>query len=186
MDQDKDWARQCAAAIGKSVARRRSESKLSGQRLADRCAELGMPSLTRTVITKLENGRKEAVSTAELMVLAKALSVSPAELVFPIGQASTTEVLPGDFRSPWEAILWFSGMAADPGRPADDDAGVVHLYQLHHVVLQGFRGGRGAGPSAELLATAALRSVRAAMRERSLLLPDLPPELAWIDNGDAR
>lgn len=111
MDQESDWARRCAAIVGQSVKTWRTKRRLSAQRLAERCAELGMPSLTRTVITKLENERKESVSTAELLILAQALNVPPAELMFPVGYLPAVEVAPGREMAPWDACRWLLGGA---------------------------------------------------------------------------
>ena len=56
---------------------------MSAQALADRCAELGMPSLKRQAITNLENGRRGMVTVEELLVLAQALDTSPVTLLMP-------------------------------------------------------------------------------------------------------
>jgi transcriptional regulator with XRE-family HTH domain len=114
VDQDEPWAKRISAEIGRRVAFHRERLDLSAQQLAGRCAELGMPSVSRVVITKLENGRREAVSTAELQVLARALDVPPVLLLFPLGQAETVEVLPGLNVDPYAAIEWFSGRSSDP------------------------------------------------------------------------
>lgn len=191
MERGNDWTVRVAKEVGKRVAYFRELATddrgrpLSVQALSDRCGKLGLP-LGRPAISKLENGLRQSITVDETIVLARALNVSPADLVFPLGQSSSYELLPGQHTGTWEAVLWFSGMAAEPGQPADDDAGVVHLYQLHAVILQEWRGGRAAGPSSERMAVAALRTVRAEMRKRALLLPELPSWLAWVDNGDAR
>lgn len=115
MDQH-SWATESAARIGERVAYYRGRVKISAQELADRCAGLGMPSISRVVITKLENGRRETVSTAELQVLASALGVPPVLLLFPLGQQEQAEVLPGRFEDPLDAMAWFAGesLLGDP------------------------------------------------------------------------
>lgn len=191
MERGNEWTVRVAKEVGKRVTYFRERAAddrgrpLSIQGLSERCGKLGLP-LGRPALSKLENGMRQSVTVDEVIVLARALSVSPADLVFPVGQESSYELLPGQHADTWEAVLWFSGMAAEAGRVPDDAAGVVHLYQLHHVIMQEWREGRAAGPSSERLAAAALRTVRADMRKRSLLLPELPAGLAWIDNGDAR
>jgi transcriptional regulator with XRE-family HTH domain len=189
VEHAKDWPKSIAKLVGQRIAYFREQArdergrKLTVQALANRCAELGLP-LGRPTIAKLENGLRETITVGELHVLAKALGVSPADLVLPLGQAAEVEVLPGQHMDTWDAVLWFSGFADRPSLPPEDYAGVVQLYQLHHVILQEFRGGRWAGPSAERMGVTALRAVRPAMRERGLLLPELPPGLAYVDNGD--
>ncbi len=78
------------------------------QALADRCAELGLP-LARLTITKLESGRRQAVTPAEVMVLAVALEVSPIELILPVGLSENAEVLPGIKIRSMDAVHWFAG-----------------------------------------------------------------------------
>jgi transcriptional regulator with XRE-family HTH domain len=103
-----------AVDIGGRVAALRG--KMSAQQLADRCAALGMPSLSRIVITRLENGRREVVSTAELCVLAAALGVPPAELMFPVGSGDSAEILPGVAVPVLDAVRWLAGgMRLDAG-----------------------------------------------------------------------
>src|SRR5207248_678366 len=105
------------------------------------------------------------------------------------GQAAEAEVLPGEHMDTWKAVLWFSGFAAQPGGKKQHGNGVVHLYQAHDALLREAWGGKpfwAESPATERITAAALRPVRTAMRERGLLLPQLPPELAYVDNGDAR
>jgi len=71
------------ADIGKRVADFRRQRGLSARQLADRTE---LPGLTRVVITRLENGRRESVDVVELLCLANALDISPALLFPPLGQ----------------------------------------------------------------------------------------------------
>jgi transcriptional regulator with XRE-family HTH domain len=202
VEHAKDWPASVAKRVGERVAFFRAQAtdergrKLTAQALADRCGELGLP-LGRPTIAKLEKGLRETITVGEVQILAKALDVSPADLVFPIGQAAEVEVLPGQHVDTWDAVQWFSGFADRPGVPADDGAGLVHLYQLHHVILQewpkpfqgwvddpGHEAYRNAWAASERMAVASLRTVRATMRERGLVLPTLPPHLAYVDNGE--
>jgi hypothetical protein len=66
------------------------------------------------VIANLENGRRDSIGIAEVLVLALALNVPPVLLLFPIGRASQVEVLPGKTTCPWSAAEWFSGEAGPP------------------------------------------------------------------------
>ncbi|WP_432001794.1 helix-turn-helix domain-containing protein [Streptomyces sioyaensis] len=108
MEQSAEWQERLAATIATEILRYRRNQKMSAQRLSDRCAELGM-DVPRAVISNLENGRRTSVSVAELLVLAAALEVPPAALVFPVGYTETTEALPGAHTSPYEAVRWFGG-----------------------------------------------------------------------------
>jgi transcriptional regulator with XRE-family HTH domain len=142
MDQVSDWAQQWAVTTGRCVRRWRTMRKLSAQKLADRCAALGLPGLTRTVITKLENGRKESVSTAELMVLAKALDVPPAMLMFPFGEQRMVEITPGEFVSPMEALYWVGGQDPEAPDRAAEKGSALDLFMIHHLIVDAMLGQR--------------------------------------------
>lgn len=78
------WTKTRPTAIVASRLRElRSSLDLSAQKLADRCAEHGMPELNRWLITNIETGRRESISVDELYVLARALDVSPIHLLTP-------------------------------------------------------------------------------------------------------
>jgi transcriptional regulator with XRE-family HTH domain len=139
----REWAAQHTAAIGENVARWRGRRRLSAQRLADRCRKLGMPSLSRTVITKLENGRKEAVSTAELVILATALEVPPAVLMFPIGERDTVETTPGVESAPLDAIFWFAGLRADIYGEAEQKGTALDFFIMHRRIVDALLGQYG-------------------------------------------
>ncbi|MFI5805797.1 helix-turn-helix domain-containing protein [Streptomyces sp. NPDC051561] len=81
---------------------------MSAQQLSDRCAELGMP-IARSVLANFESGRRPTLSVAELLVIAQALRVPPASLVFPVGLMDTVEVLPAQVGDTFDAALWFAG-----------------------------------------------------------------------------
>lgn len=59
----------------------------------------------------MENGRarQEGISVAEVLVLADALDVPPALIVFPLEGQGTVEVLPGREMTAWAAYRWFCG-----------------------------------------------------------------------------
>lgn len=95
---------------------------MTAQALADKCAELGHP-LDRSVIAKLEKGHRNTVTVADLLVLAKALGVPPALLVYPLGVEPIMETLPGERRPTWDALRWFTGAAAFPTEKPDPEPG---------------------------------------------------------------
>jgi transcriptional regulator with XRE-family HTH domain len=68
------------AKVAASVRHLRMEQGISAQKLADRTAELGMP-VPRNTIANLENGRRDHVAVDELVALADALGVPPADLL---------------------------------------------------------------------------------------------------------
>lgn len=190
MVEQRSWAVENAAGIGKRVAFYRDRTKMSAQQLADRCAGLGMPAISRVVITKLENGRRETVSTAELQVLAEALGVAPALLLFPLGHAATVEVLPGREMDTWDACRWllggvrmFSSKGIDPDSPIALWADHENLAAVLANNLKGAESSReaiGAEGYDRMLAgnVNALRRLREQMRGIGMTPPPLDPETA--------
>jgi transcriptional regulator with XRE-family HTH domain len=68
-------------AVGLAINRLRHERGWSAQRLAEECARLGLPSLTRGTIAKIESGARKSVTADELITLARALEVTAEDLV---------------------------------------------------------------------------------------------------------
>lgn len=68
-----------------------------------------MPQMSRTSLSKLENGYRESVTVPELLVLASVLDVAPMALLFGHGIDDKTEMLPGQHCEPWDAVQWFTG-----------------------------------------------------------------------------
>lgn len=116
--EDVDWATRQALSIASEVRSHRLAQGLSAQQLSDRCASLGMP-IQRSVIANLESGRRTTVTVAELVILAAALQVPPAILVFPVGQDVNAEVLPGAYQEPLAAVEWMAGHVAFSNEAAD-------------------------------------------------------------------
>jgi transcriptional regulator with XRE-family HTH domain len=106
-----DYATRLALSIAAEVRRHRLAKGLSAQQLAERCDRIGMP-IKRSVIANLESGRRTTVTVAEVLVLAQALEVPPAVLLFPVGYATEVEVLPEAVIEPLEAIGWVAGTVA--------------------------------------------------------------------------
>jgi transcriptional regulator with XRE-family HTH domain len=207
MEHEEGWAIRLAADIGRSVAYHRGGEpgaqgrRMSAQALADRCAELGLP-IGRVAITKLENGIREKVSVAELLVLAAALEVPPVLLIFPVGREKAVEVLPARPLDPWHATLWLSGdarLSEDPAGPdvvTASNISAVPLHREHDRLTAGLAGytresllnaSDDDSSSGRLLrlGVGALRDVRAFIRELGLTPPALPPGLAWVDEPSA-
>jgi transcriptional regulator with XRE-family HTH domain len=133
--------------VGQQVARYRRQRGRSAQQVAQRCAELGFPSLSRAVITKLENGHRETISAAEVVVLATALEVAPLELIYPIGLEKEIEIIPGRNVSSLDAVQWFCGQlelsapeaVAALRVPASGKESGIYLLQYHESLIERFR-----------------------------------------------
>jgi transcriptional regulator with XRE-family HTH domain len=172
----KPWAHALTARIGRRVAHFRDRAGLSAEDLSKLCAEAGLPSITRTVITKLENGRREAISFAELQILAVALRASVADLVFPVGEAETVEALPGQEWKTWNAVLALAGIAQRPGRPASAyENGYAHLYQVFYQLRDDWT---MAGEAHRRTILTGLRGIRSDLAERELQIPQPHKEIA--------
>ena len=144
MEQNRDWPRRLSASIAAEVRRHRIERGMSTQQLADACAGLGHP-IARAVLSNLENGRRENVSIAELLVVAKALDVEPIFLMLPLGYEDTVEILPGQTVETTEAVRWVAG---DEGRrwiAAEADLGAATVFQLRQLELLTLQELRDAG-----------------------------------------
>jgi transcriptional regulator with XRE-family HTH domain len=121
MPETDAWAARFTRGVAAEIQRRRKELGWSAQKLSDECAALGM-EFPRSTLADLENGRRVQLSVAELIVLARALSIPPLLLIFPVGTQEETELLPGITRPVFRAAQWFDGSAFFPG---PDDVGVV-------------------------------------------------------------
>lgn len=129
-----DWPAELSAAIAAEVRRHRLAKGMSAQQLSDACAALGM-AIPRSVLSNLENGRRESVSVAEVLVLAAALGVPPAALIFPVGYATKAHPLPGIAAHPMDAVFWFAGEAslwAASGAPDADPSLDRPDYRVVH------------------------------------------------------
>jgi transcriptional regulator with XRE-family HTH domain len=106
--QQSDWERELARGVGKRIAYYRRERRVSAETLAAACTALGLP-MSRPVIAKIENQLRGVLTVAELLVIAQALQVPPAALLFGHGLDDAIQVLPGNSMSPWKALQWFAG-----------------------------------------------------------------------------
>lgn len=187
--------------VAEEIRRYRLARRLSAQQLADRCADLGMP-IRRSVLANLENGRRDAITIAELLVLARALDVSPLLLVFPVGRREEVEALPERALPTWDAALWFFGEARLKDTPtgldvewADADD-VVPLWERHERLIAEWKSrpweaiwaetGEGRKKQVAQLRDEYIKDlyrVRAVMRDQGLIPPKLPEDLAHIDGS---
>ncbi|MFD0053624.1 helix-turn-helix domain-containing protein [Streptomyces sp. NPDC127168] len=110
-----EWEDHVMATVAGEVRRRRKELGWSAQDLADRCEEIGYP-VPRNVIANMESGRRAVLPLVEIMVLAKALRISPISLIYPVGYVDEVRQLPYEYpRSTWDALQWFVGNATAEG-----------------------------------------------------------------------
>jgi transcriptional regulator with XRE-family HTH domain len=77
-------------------------------RLAERCAELGTPGLTRDAIASIVSGRRR-VDVDELYALGAALNVSPLLLTLPLGSNARLAVTPKLKVGAQQALEWTVG-----------------------------------------------------------------------------
>lgn len=121
---DGAWPKTWTSQIGQTVARLRKEARLSQAALCAACENFGYP-IPRHTIASLETGRRRGLDLHELVVIAAALQVSPAELLFPHADETlhrtedgdeapepTLEYFPNDFIPMRLAWARFVGSAA--------------------------------------------------------------------------
>src|SRR6476660_6914974 len=126
IDKDaKAWELKLAGRVGDAVKRRRKALGLTAVQLADKTRDLGYP-ITRVAITKIEtNKRAGKLDIAEVLVLAVALEIPPALLLFPnFPDNDGVELLPSYRAWPPAAVRWLCGESPLPVQiHADDTVG---------------------------------------------------------------
>ncbi len=207
MRQD-EWSRALVGGVAESVRFHRNRQRMSAQQLADECSQLGYP-VPRSVLTNLENGRRDTVSVAELLVLSAVLRVPPVLLLFPLGRVAVTEVLPDTRTSTWGAVQWVMGDRELPDVETDSLHGdeTIGVFQLHRSQVQYAMLHLRAARKPERvkppdypadahwmstqeceqlfhMAEGGIHRLRGQMRDAGMIPPDLPPELAHIDSPD--
>ncbi len=204
-----EWSQALVGGVAKAVRFHRKRRHMSAQQLADECELFGYP-MPRSVLTNLENGRREAVSVAELLVLSAALRVPPVLLLFPLGRVAVTEALPDMRTSTWGAVQWVLGERERPDVETDilhggQTIGVFrfHESQVAHALANlkaAHRSEKQVKPlnypvdthrlSAQEylqifhMAESVIYQLRGQMRKAGLIPPELPPGLAHIDTPD--
>ncbi|WP_155368178.1 WD40 domain-containing protein [Catellatospora vulcania] len=103
-----------ARTVGSRIRQLRHERGWSAQKLADECARLGMSSLTRGTIAKIESGSRAKVPLDEVVILARALGITPDELLAEHGltilhlsdlMLGPGKVFGAEHSSPWRQVL---------------------------------------------------------------------------------
>lgn len=205
------WPAKLTAHIAQGVRHARRAAGLTMARVAQGCADRGMPEISEHSLKNLESGRKTSLSVADLFVLADVLGVPPITLLFPLGSLGTVEVLPGRVVSTWDALAWFTGeLPAGEPAPEGSAKAVLDVFRHHSdltaaaVIARNLAKDRRRAANATLdkerrkalLARAAgyeeqafedcreLRTFRELMRNRELVPPALPKELAFVDDAE--
>ena len=109
-----DWAAEQARRIGTEVKRLRADR--SAQWVSERTEALGY-RVPRAKIAELETGRRDFVTTAELVILAAALDTTPTALLYPPpynDAAGDVDVIPGLQASRFWAAQWLAGNTPNP------------------------------------------------------------------------
>jgi transcriptional regulator with XRE-family HTH domain len=76
--------------------------------VADRTQELGHP-ISRTAISEYETGKRKTMPVSDLVVIARALNVPPALLLYPGQPDAAIEYLPGKELCSIDAVQAFAG-----------------------------------------------------------------------------
>ncbi|MFH8557261.1 helix-turn-helix domain-containing protein [Streptomyces celluloflavus] len=127
-----EWEDHVMATVAGEVRRRRKELRWSAQDLADRCEEIGYP-IPRNVIANMESGRRANLPLVEIMVLAKALHMSPISLIYPVGYVTEVRQLPyEEQQSTWATLQWFVGNAPEEGATSY----MLNRFQAHDLELR--------------------------------------------------
>lgn len=117
----KTWELELSRRVGLAVQARRKALGLTAQQLAERTKDLGY-HVTRVAISKIEgNLRAGKLDIAELLVLALALDIPPALLVFPGYPEGSVEVVPGRTADSGSAVNWLGGRSSDRQVAPDND-----------------------------------------------------------------
>jgi len=212
MTRARPWPSEQTRLTGVEVRRYRDDRHMTADQLAAAITDLGM-RYTRSQVTNLEAGRRDSITTGELAVLSAALGVPRLLLEYPLGRVDVVEVLPGIEVSPLVALHWaetgrLGARYADVVQLARDDvAHLIKRYRRHAELIEAWWDARGRmlytrhGPqrgegddaAAELarieqeqrFLVGSLWDLRDAMRSRKLIPPELPAELAYLDQEGA-
>ena len=182
------WPKAITLDVAREVRRYRKMRGLSTEQLSARTAE-GGHQIHRSVLANLESGRRENITVPDLVSLGRALGVPPLVLLYPVGRAEDSEVMPGEHMDPWNAAKLFTGeMADDAGMAAAEDLG---LFREHDRLVRAWQRARDeaaenapggddltGGVTVLDLAEVGLLGNRARMRDRGLMPPSLPDGLA--------
>lgn len=160
---------------GQRVRQMRQRLGLTARDLAARCAQIGAPQITHTVITNLETGRpgpdgrrRRDITAGELLILAAALDVPPPYLLAPLDGDQMLAVTPALALDVMSAVAWLTGESMVTEPRAGEQAHAVfrrsrrplnllrHLFvTVHALTAMRERGGTSAGDYRVMLEEAA-------------------------------
>lgn len=164
--EQSEWPSRWTAVVGEQVrAWRERRGVKSVQKLADRCAELGYP-IPRATLDAFERGRRPSLPVHELAVIAAALDVPPALLLFPLGDADV-ELLPGLRAEPAVAVRWWAGEGTRPEAERGAGADAVETLELLRRLRSLEEASAAGRPNVP-----ALLEVRVNLRDRGVALPE--------------
>ncbi len=190
-----DWHHQVTKDVVEAITRRRRYLEMTAQELADETQRLGH-EVARNVIANWESGRRKTITVPELIVVAEALEVAPADLLFSPALGGHVNYLPGQDIGRWSAFSRFTGEHRHyPGKFdlylfREHDQIWRTLQNEHHDAFQlEFKFSREEWPpGSEEKRTAfvdavrvQLQPVRARMREVGKEVPDLVTSLKFLD-----
>jgi transcriptional regulator with XRE-family HTH domain len=167
----------------------RQEQGLTQDDLAKRVTANGL-KMHETAITRIEKGTRE-MKPEELPALAYALGVSPIQLQFPLGIEPSVRLWSDAAPVPtWDAMKWWTGEAPYPGEtgPAAEvlssnaTALATFFRRLDAVTAKILASPERGNPDALTEEERILSALRTAARSSGILLPELPAELAYIDD----
>jgi transcriptional regulator with XRE-family HTH domain len=152
---------------------------MSAEQLAAAVSDLGY-RYTRTQVTNLESGRRDAVTESEIYAFAAVLDVPPALLMVPLGSDDEVELLPGISVDPWTAYRWLIGELPTHAlreKPTHTNtwyvAPLVAAYRQHDRALKSYVYAPGKQEALVMLARARIN-----LAEHGWHLPPLPDGIA--------
>lgn len=171
------WAQQLTTIVGKRVKhyrQNRRTGRLSAAKLSDQTEALGH-RIEASVIQNMETGRRSNVTLAELIVLASALNVTPAQLVVPLDGTDDYPLQPNRSVEPWAFYKWFTAahLGTLPGPESPDYVLALDAYRRHDLALARYTANRRADDDGFL---DSLVNVRSEIRTRGWRLPELPDD----------
>jgi transcriptional regulator with XRE-family HTH domain len=123
--EGREWQRRLTRSIAGEIRRYRMLRGWTTERLALECTkEVGFP-IARSTLAGMETGRRENISTSELLAISRALGVTPTALLVPVGPhvdgrgaervadaSGRVEIAPGEVIPVTDALAWIEGRAA--------------------------------------------------------------------------
>lgn len=152
-----------------------------------------------------------SITIADFVVLADVLGVPPVALLFPLGTSATVEVLPGKEASTRDALAWFTGETPiDQPAPEGTARDLLDVFRNHGDLVAAAMMSTTLATERRRQASTALdrahrttllerassyeehafedcaelQAFRGRMRDRDLVPPSLPSELAHVDHPE--